>query len=414
MPMEQSASIRDAMNLILKMENSIQPYAWGSRKAIAQMMNRSFPTEVPEAELWMGAHPKSPSRVWVDDGWQHLDQLIARSPETFLGTEVCARFNATLPYLFKILAVAQPLSIQAHPNKKQALQGFERENLLNIPMDASHRNYKDRQHKPEYLCALTPFWALGGFRTKSEIHACLEKLWPRQNRQDLAILDKFGLKEFFKHLMTMISEKRIGLIEHVIKNAQSLPDPNRAHQWMVRLQDQYPGDAGVLSPALLNLIQLQPGEAMAIESGQLHAYLEGVCIELMANSDNVLRGGLTPKHVDLPELLKVAQFDPYTPEILRLSGAGTHDHDRFYPSQAEEFVLFLIEVAPKQEYVVENRLNIPEILLCTKGEAMVKWQGGAKSTVIEQGRSLFVPAVVNQYTIDGDAVIYKAAVNIKP
>lgn len=400
------------MHTILKMRNSIQNYAWGSKSAIAQLMKRPAPTEKPEAELWLGAHPKSPSHVRVDDRWLDLEQWIAQNPNKILGPGVNAHFNGVLPYLLKILAAAQPLSIQAHPGKEQARQGYEIENKRKVPMDAGHRNYKDPNHKPECICALSPFWALCGFRNNVNILYILRDIWPYNYSNDLAVLEKVDLKTFFKQLMTMDSDRRSTLICELIKNIPPDTNQNAIHRWMVQFQTLYPGDVGVLSPALLNLIELKPGEALALPAGQLHAYLDGLGIELMANSDNVLRGGLTPKHVDVPELIKVLDFNPNTPEILK--PVGKSNHERFYPSVSEEFKLFVVQPEPGKDYVVKDRPQMPEILLCTSGRALVRSQSIEKPVELSQGHSVFVTAAADQYEIQGEAVIYKAAVNLSP
>lgn len=405
-----SAHHRDAMNSILRMQNKIQTYAWGSRSSIAKLMKRPHPTDKPEAELWLGAHPRSSSKVQVDHQWHDLDKWIAQSPETILGTHVSKRFNKTLPYLLKILAAAQPLSIQAHPNSTQARKGFERENIKKIQMDADHRNFKDPYHKPEIICALTPFWALCGFRNRRDSLTNLHPLWPDNSRADLEILNTHSIKRFFRNLMTLENGARIRLINQVIEKAKANLTPTVEQQWMIRLQAKYPGDVGVLAPAYLNLIQLQPGEALALGSGQLHAYLEGVGIELMANSDNVLRGGLTPKHVDIHELLSVVTFDTNCPEIIM--PAGGDNNEKFYPSRVEEFVLSVIKTTKLNRYRIKNRIKTPEILLCTRGKAILTWQGDSQTMEVTQGQSAFVTAYTDQYTIDGDAVIYKAGVNL--
>lgn len=397
------------MNLILKMQNNIQTYAWGSRSSIAKLMARPHPTEQPEAELWLGAHPKSPSKVWVEKEWLEMNKWIAQSPEAILGPWVCSRFNNTLPYLLKILAADEPLSIQAHPNIEDARNGFDRENLQKIPMDAPHRNYKDPFHKPETICALTPFWALCGFRDRNEMLSHLSPVWPDMYRDNLEILENHSIKHFFENLMTLGDNLRKRLVEQAIEKADII-NSTIEQQWMVRLQAKYPGDICVLSPAFLNLIQLNPGEALALESSLLHAYLEGVGIELMANSDNVLRGGLTPKHVDVPELLSVLTFDAYYPKPLRAQSSSKTE--KVYPSHAEEFVLSVIEISDQDEFITEKRSYCPEVLLCIDGKASIRWRDDMDAVALSQGESAFVTAMVDHYTISGNARIYRAGVNL--
>ncbi len=398
------------MTDLLKMQNTIQPYAWGSHTAIARLMARPYPTETPEAELWMGAHPKAPSAVWVQNKWKPLDAWIVQNPEKSIGEQVHQRFGNTLPYLLKILAADQPLSIQAHPDKSQARMGYEDEKQKKIQMDAAHRNYKDPHHKPECICALTPFDALCGFRRENDMLTDFSSLWPRDQKDALAILQNDGLKPFFNHLMTLDRRLCATLVERIIQKIKAQTHLTPAQSWMVQLQSHCPGDVGVLSPLLLNLIRLQPGEAIALDSGQLHAYLDGVGIEIMANSDNVLRGGLTPKHVDVPELLKVLDFNPRQPEILKACPIG--GLEKSYASHAEEFRLSVIENSGQSTHRASKRAPYPEILLCIQGTAHLAWHGGQKKMVLDPGHSVFVPASIDHYAITGEAIVYKATVNI--
>jgi len=217
-----------------------------------------------------------------------------------------------LPFLFKVLASAKPLSIQAHPNRAQARQGFARENELGIPLDAPNRNYKDDNHKPEIICALTPFWALIGFRKIEEMIDLLERLQIHSLEKEIDILraqpNSAGLKDFFRAVMTLDKQSKEEAVGEALVSAEARADEDPVSSWMIKLHQEYPGDIGVLSTVLLNLIRLEPGDALYQSAGELHAYLEGVGMELMANSDNVLRGGLTPKHVDVPELLNTLNF----------------------------------------------------------------------------------------------------------
>ncbi len=402
------------MYQIFKMQNEIQPYAWGSHTAIAELLGQSAPSHKPQAELWMGAHPKAPSKIWYQGRWQALNSLIDQNPSEILGSKVVARFGKQLPYLFKILAAGQPLSIQAHPDKKQAGLGFDRENREGISLSAPHRNYKDRQHKPECICALTPFRALCGFRRLPDMMSLLGAIWPMQYSESLSILTRSlgekGLRGFLKHLLTLPPKLRIDLVSHTVDQARSMRSKHSAFDWIVRLNEQYPNDIGVLSPILLNLIRLKTGEAIFLPAGQLHAYLDGLGIELMANSDNVLRCGLTPKHVDVPELLKVLKFRPLSSKVL--GPQETHYGEHTYPSKAEEFVLSAIQISELHPFRSSKRCQTPEILFCTKGSAIVGWKNGQKEVRVGQGESVFVPAVIDEYTLNGQAILYKAAVNL--
>ena len=395
--------------LIYRLENVIQPYAWGSKTAIAQLMGLPGPHDEPQAELWIGTHPKGPSMVSVETGRIPLQHLIEQNPTAILGPEVAERFGNALPYLFKVLAAAQPLSIQAHPSKQEAEDGFARENQAGIDLDATDRNYRDANHKPEIICALTPFWALNGFRTAADTIRLLEPVCPDDLNNACRLLKEqgaAGLKLFFETMMTLPVEKRKKACEELLIKARPLAGQSEVYRWMVSLAETHPADMGVLSPALLNLIRLEPRQAMYLPAGQLHAYLDGVGIELMANSDNVLRGGLSPKHVDIPELLRVVRFCETTITPLEATPMGTGES--FYRSPAAEFLLSMIEVEPVQPYVSSSNRSI-EILLCTIGQGRLQ-AGSNEEMTMQKGDSVVVPAALDHYTIKGQMTIFKASV----
>jgi mannose-6-phosphate isomerase len=399
------------MRKIAFLRNKVQNYAWGSVTAIPELLGQNNPGHEPVAELWMGAHTKAPSLVECDGKWQSLKELIENTPREILGDEVARRFDDRLPYLFKVLAAAKPLSIQAHPDRDQAREGFERENERGIALDAPDRNYRDDNHKPECICALSPFWALHGFREISDIIDLMQSCCPHGLADELHRLQKqpavAGLKRFFTDLMTLGPSRRLQVVVEALQNAQNLADKEAAFQWMIKIADEYPSDIGVLSPILLNLIQLKPGQALFLPAGELHAYLEGVGIELMANSDNVLRGGLTPKHIDVPELLKVLSFDPHPVSIVE--PVEISESERVYTSAANEFVLSVISLSNGRPYHKSDLKSI-EILLCTDGTARIETRGGRNINNIKKGDSVIVPAAVEKYGITGDAILYKAAV----
>jgi len=401
------------MKTIGLLKNTIQEYAWGSYTAIPDLLGENSPAQIPQAELWMGAHPKAPSRVKCDGKWRSLPELIAENPEAILGRTVARKFDNRLPYLFKVLAAAKPLSIQAHPSRTQALKGFERENRLGIPFDAYNRNYKDDNHKPECICALTPFWGLNGFRKISEILSLIEKVCPQGLETEIKALrmqpDSQGLKGFFQILMTMNQQRQNQIIDKALLHAKKLSEDNQIYKWMLSLHHEYPADIGIFSPILLNLICLEPGQAMFLQAGELHAYLDGVGIELMANSDNVLRGGLTPKHVDVPELLNVLNFEER--EISILSQEALSDSEGIYSSQAEEFILSVIQVKKDVSYTSPVERSV-EIILCTHGKAKIVDIENKDILHLNKGSSVIIPAAVEAYGIDGEATFYKASVPV--
>lgn len=395
------------------LKNTVQEYAWGSYTAIPELLNDDSPAGTPQAELWMGAHPKASSMIKCNGDWRSLLELIEENPIGILGEKVAEKFDNRLPYLFKVLAAAKPLSIQAHPSLAQAKEGFERENRLGIPLDAFNRNYKDDNHKPECICALSPFWVLNGFRKASDIVPLMDKICPQGIKKQIEHLfrepNSEGLKKFFQTLMTMDRQSQLQIVEEAVKNALRVKDENKAYQWIIALHEEYPSDIGVFSPIILNLVCLEPGQALFLPAGELHAYLDGVGIELMANSDNVLRGGLTPKHVDVEELLKVLNFKEREVNILSMEDVDLCE--RRYESFAEEFALSVITVKTDMNYYSLDRRCV-EILLCTDGDAVVTDHAENKNLNIKKGMSILIPAEVKKYIIEGNAVFYKASVPI--
>ncbi|MDA3895465.1 MAG: mannose-6-phosphate isomerase, class I, partial [Desulfobacteraceae bacterium] len=328
--------------LILK--NSIQKYTWGSYSAIQQLMNES-PSKDPWAELWMGAHPKASSQINIRGKWFFLSDYIRSYPEKILGKRIAQKFSNALPYLFKILAAEQPLSIQAHPNAAQAKSGFNQENKNKIPVNDPLRNYKDCSHKPECICALTRFTGLKGFRKTASAVELLERFCPLSLADEIKTLKNKNLKLFFQSLMELPDSRKTAVISEAVKNAEQIYSADSADitgKWLLKLSRQYPADIGVISPLFLNLFCIEPGQALFLPAGELHAYLEGLGIELMANSDNVLRGGLTTKHVDIPELLNVLNFVESDIDILTPSRIS--DCEKQYPVFAEEFQLSTIDI----------------------------------------------------------------------
>jgi mannose-6-phosphate isomerase len=392
---------------VLVLENPIQNYAWGSRTAIAELLGRPTPSERPEAELWIGAHPKAPSRIAEPAGFGTLDRAIQDDPVGLLGADVCDRFGQELPFLFKVLAAAEPLSIQAHPNQEQARGGWNRENAEGIPLDAPRRNYRDPNHKPELVCALTPFVALKGFRPLDETVRALEPLARPELQDVLGRLARernaAALRALFARLMTLDPEERAPILKRAAaESARRSSDPG--WRWVKRLLEKYPEDVGTLAPLYLNLVTLEPGEALFLAAGELHAYLEGTALEIMANSDNVLRGGLTPKHVDVQELLATLVFEAQEATVLTPEAPGPGESSFVTP--AREFELGFVELAPGRAFAAAGgRL---EILLQLDGRTRLKADG--RETEIERGRTVLVPAATSSYELEGSGRLARARV----
>nr|WP_305083686.1 mannose-6-phosphate isomerase, class I [Corynebacterium sp. CCUG 71335] len=298
------------------MTGQLQHYSWGDDSSIASLQNRE-PSGKPEAELWFGAHPSAPSLT--DAG--PLDAVIAADPARILGPQCAETFSGTLPYLVKILAAAQPLSIQAHPSIAQAREGFARENAAGIPVDAPTRNYKDDNHKPEILIALSPFRALAGFRPVAKTRALIDVLaLPALNPAQEVLAEETMSEEQRLHTVLegwLSLDDPAPLANAVVQRAQALTDGETDEAELITIArnlefigEQFPGDVGILAALLLNHVELDTGDGLFLPAGNLHAYISGVGVEVMANSDNVLRGGLTSKHIDQAELLSILEFTP--------------------------------------------------------------------------------------------------------
>lgn len=401
------------MVTISLLENTIQEYDWGSTRAIPELLGHKNYENRPQAELWMGAHPTAPSLAYHNGQWVSLLQLIRQDPVNILGQKVAKKFNNRLPFLFKVLAAAKPLSIQAHPNRQQARNGFQRENAKKIPLNAKKRNYRDDNHKLECICAITRFWALCRFRRIPDILAGLQQLNLKQLNDEVAEFKKQptprGLQQFYAALMSLNRSQKKKIVEATLKKARHFFDEDPKFEWIIKLADHYPEDIGVLSPILMNLICLEPGQALFLEAGDLHAYLEGLGIELMANSDNVLRGGLTTKHMDVPELLRVLNFEGR--DITLLTPEKSVANELIYRSPTEEFVLSVITLNSGHIYQSPQQRNI-EIMICTYGQVTITDSNFQNEIQMPQGTSVIVPASVNRYTLKGKGVCYKAGVPI--
>jgi mannose-6-phosphate isomerase len=395
---------------MLRLENPIQNYAWGSHSAISKLLGKASPSEKPEAELWLGAHPKASSRVLPSN--ESLARLIEQEPTQLLGPELTARYGARLPFLLKVLAAEAPLSLQAHPTLEQARAGFAAEEAAGVPLDAPERNYKDRSHKPELLCALTPFTALCGFRGIAQTRELLSTLRAPQLgfvHEILAQLQsEADLSRIFSELMTAPAERRTELAQKTLDRCTDLAafeGPfQREFSWAVRIGMLYPGDIGIVTALLLNLVQLTPGEAIYLPAGNLHAYLQGMGMEIMANSDNVLRGGLTPKHVDVPELSRVLDFHAGPVGVLQ---GETQGSARVYQTSAPEFELQSFELQSGEAPRVADRRG-PEIVFCEQGA--LELECGSEKLALAQGQALFIAAPEPGYVIRGAGRLFRAGV----
>ncbi|MCK2215880.1 mannose-6-phosphate isomerase, class I [Actinomadura sp. ATCC 31491] len=378
----------------LRLATTIRPYDWGSVTALPELFGTE-PTGQPQAELWMGAHPGAPSTV----GGVPLDAVIAADPAAALGPATAGRFGGRLPYLLKVLAVARPLSLQVHPSAEQARAGFAAENARGVPLDARERTYKDDSHKPEMVCALTPFHGLCGFRSPAATAALLDRLGVPGLRPWIETLrgeePGAALRAVFAQMLDDAAAPLREQVERALLAAAAEPELAP----YAEVARACPGDRGVTAALLLHHVDLAPGEALYLGAGVPHAYLGGVGVEIMANSDNVLRCGLTGKHVDVPELMRVVAFTPGEPHRVPAEPGGPGE-SRYLPP-APEFALARHELAGERAHELPG--GVPQIVVCVEGEARL---GGL---TLRPGESAFLAAEVSSARLEGKGTAYRAA-----
>ena len=404
------------------LRNAVRPYAWGSRTAIAELLGGPVPSPHPQAELWLGAHPADPSVLLHADGAQtSLLEALHADPDHHLGTRCARRWGGRLPFLLKVLAADEPLSLQAHPSAEQAAEGFAREEARGILRDAPERNYSDPSHKPELICALTELHALAGFRDPLrtvELLAALDTPLLEPYRMMLAAEPNAdGLRTLFTTWITMPEPAVKALLPCTLEacvallrrdgvygdfpTSRSSPtsrgrDFRNECRMVLELAETYPGDVGALAALLLNHVVLASGEAMYLPAGNLHTYLRGIAVEISANSDNVLRGGLTAKHIDVPELLRVLDFS--SGELPVQSGEPVGPHETAYRTPAEEFQLTRLEWIDGESTSVCLHSLWPQILLCTQGSAQLRSPDGG-SVTMRRGGSVWLAAADPEVTV---------------
>jgi mannose-6-phosphate isomerase len=394
-----------ASSVMWQLTSAVRFYPWGSRTVIPELLGQPSPADRPHAELWMGAHPDEPSLL--ADG-RPLDKAIAEEPERLLGAGVVDRFGPRLPFLMKVLAADRPLSLQAHPTMEQAAAGFAAEEAAGVPHDEPTRTFKDPWHKPELLLALTTFEALCGFRPVEESLHCLAKLQLSELKPTIAALARGGLRAAIPQLLALSERRRISLVEAVAEAGARFvaahdPEFINTYRWAATLAETYPGDPGVVISLMCNHLKLAPGEAVFLPAGNLHAYLSGAGVEVMASSDNVLRGGLTSKHVDLAALIEVLDFsDGRVPVIHPVLGPG----GLRYPVPVEDFDLTRVQLGVEPGSLTTRG---PQVLLCTEGRAVLSAFDG--ELVLEQGESAFVPAG-EPVTARGPALLFRTTTNL--
>ncbi|WUS97305.1 mannose-6-phosphate isomerase, class I [Streptomyces sp. NBC_00708] len=409
-----------------RLSNTVRPYAWGSTTAIPALLGVA-PTGEPQAEMWMGAHPGAPSRITRTAApgteapgteapgtgeaaggtpaqaraEQSLTDVIAADPARELGAAAVEKFGPRLPFLLKLLAAGAPLSLQVHPNLDQAKAGYADEESRSVPIDAPHRTYKDANHKPELICALTPFEGLCGFRRPLEAAEAMEGLGVDSLKPYADLLraqpEEAALREVLTAILTADPDEMAETVTAAAAAAERLGGDYAPY---ARIAHHFPGDAGVIAAMLLNHVRLQPGEALYLGAGVPHAYLDGLGVEIMANSDNVLRCGLTPKHIDVPELLRVVRFEATDPGVLRPEASPSGEE--LYETPVDEFRLSRFDLSPGAA-PADLTAATPQILLCTAGAPKAGDLG------LTPGASVFVPAGERVH-VSGAGTLFRATV----
>ncbi|MFZ3405596.1 mannose-6-phosphate isomerase, class I [Aeromonas salmonicida] len=398
-------SSRDLPSFLL-MQNPIQGYDWGSHDSLTTLFGIPNPAGKPQAELWMGAHPNGCSEVTLAGSTQKLSAVIDTAPAAALGEATVTRFGS-LPFLFKVLCAEKALSIQVHPSKAQAEAGFAKEEAAGIPIKAGNRNYKDPNHKPELVFALTPYQAMNGFRAIPAILALFERIKLAAIADLVAALaasqNEAGLQHFFHQLLILQGARKENALAGLLAYAAAHQD-EETFALITSLAAQYPGDVGLFSPLLLNVVTLQPGQAMFLDACTPHAYVRGTGLEIMANSDNVLRAGLTPKYIDVAELLDCTRCLPkpddqilLSPRLEGMTGNTVQHFDVPVPD-------FTFSVYPAGEHQLTTASA--EILFAIDGTVTLKQ--GDDTLRLEKGQSAFVPAATGHYQLLAEGRVARA------
>ncbi|GAC1538572.1 MAG: mannose-6-phosphate isomerase, class I [Sediminibacterium sp.] len=388
----------------------MQHYAWGGLEFLPSLLGLPNPGKLPFAEYWMGAHASAPSELVLPEGGLSLLELIRADPSAMLSEEVFKRFGE-LPYLLKVLDVKNMLSIQVHPSKSEAEKGFDREEAAGIPINAPNRNYKDRNHKPEVMVALSEFWLLHGFRTKSQLERILNEV-PEFNVL-LPLFKREGYRSLYQLVMEMEQPEVNALLTTLVKRALRQKQENELTKdqpgwWVAKLfegkEEIGDIDRGVFSIYFFNIVAVKPGQAVFQPAGVPHAYLEGQNIELMANSDNVLRGGLTPKYIDVAELMQHTLFEEVVPVVM--AGIPVLTGETLYACPVPDFSICKIELTGSIAYT--NQAKSLEIMIVTAGGGLIN-----NSIVLKRGEAVAVlPGETYTIQSSGQCTLFRAFVSL--
>ena len=395
-----------------KLKNRIQNYAWGSKTAIQDLFGIENPNQEPQAEIWMGAHPNGCSKIQFEGKDVLLSEFINNDRTQVLSSDTDSKFGE-LPYLFKVLAAGNALSVQVHPSKQEAEEGFAKEEELGIERCAPNRNYRDANHKPELVYALTPYQAMNGFRAYNDIVLLFSQV---VESVDLPVIEELlqtfkcdmtpkGLETFFTGILSLEgNDKEVstrGLVEYAKKHLRPEIE-NDLSSLIIELDKSYPGDIGLFSPLILNVLTLAPGEAMYLDARTPHAYLKGTGLEIMANSDNVLRAGLTPKYIDVQELACCTLFEEKPVNTLLLPPQIEGNKYR-YPIPVQDFNFDCFSMADNELVSVQSA----EILFAIEGDMTIS-HGSGEVITLSKGESVFIPAYVGEYRLTSKGRVARA------
>ncbi len=398
---------------VYELQSRVQKYSWGDPDLLPGFLGRHNASREPWAELWYGAHPRAPSTVITADGEKlGLREVIARDPQGILG----AGKGDNLPFLLKILAVAKPLSLQVHPSAGKAARGYSRENLSVLPQDDEDRNYTDERHKPEFIVAMDRFEGMCGFRPLNEMLSIMRLVsgdeWEKYLGRLLEQPSKMEMAMLFYSFISMeLADKARVLraarrrIDRIVSSAPSSSSEFRALKWVPALMDEFPNDMAALAPIMLNTFDMSPGEGLYVAPGQPHAYFRGCALEVMANSDNEVRAGLTLKRIDLTEFLALLNFDSAALSFCAPCAAAPGTISP-YDIATDEFSLAVLRGS--REGISCERDNGPEILLCVEGPVRVTAASGA-SYELKRGKALFIDASEGSYAVTGEGMLFRAA-----
>jgi mannose-6-phosphate isomerase len=394
---------------LYKLKGKLQHYQWGGYTFLADLLNLGK-QDKPCAEYWLGAHENAPAEI-AGNGQVPLNRFIKEHPEV-LGEKVRQSFGR-LPYLLKVLDVKDMLSIQVHPSKAAAVKEFELENKKGIPLNAGNRNYKDDNHKPELMVALSDFWLLHGFKAEEEITGISQRIPEFQFMFNL--LEEGGLQHLYKTLMELDQDKVNRILQPLLDRI--LPEYEQGklkkddpHFWAARAARTFNEieltDRGIFSVYLLNLVHLAPAEAIFQDAGILHAYLEGQNMEIMANSDNVLRGGLTPKHIDVQELMKHVSFKPIVPRVI--TGKRRDVNEEVFQSPAPDFQLSRFLLSSSEQVAVQCATT--DIFMVMEGSLAINEQSGQREEMKRGEAAVATAGAKLQLTASEKTILYRATV----